>query len=57
MFFLLRVAFWLTIVLALLPSGGTQQSAQASAQNAIGPTELDIQSVEITPGAASALPR
>jgi hypothetical protein len=30
MFFLLRVAFWLTIVLALLPSGGgTQQSAQA----------------------------
>jgi len=30
MFFLLRVAFWLTIVLALLPSGGgIQQSAQA----------------------------
>lgn len=30
MFFLLRVAFWLTIVLALLPSGGgMQQSAQA----------------------------
>ena len=30
MFFLLRVAFWLTIVLALLPSGGgVQQSAQA----------------------------
>src|SRR6478735_3552864 len=29
MFFLLRVAFWLTIVLALLPSGGAQQSAQA----------------------------
>jgi hypothetical protein len=30
MFFLLRVAFWLTIVLALLPSGsGTQSGAQA----------------------------
>ena len=30
MFFLLRVGFWLTIVLALLPSGGgVQQSAQA----------------------------
>jgi hypothetical protein len=30
MFFLLRVAFWLTIVLALLPSGGgALQSAQA----------------------------
>lgn len=30
MFFLLRVAFWLTIVLALLPSGGgTQQTAEA----------------------------
>jgi hypothetical protein len=32
MFFLLRVAFWLTIVLALLPSGGAKQSGQASAQ-------------------------
>jgi hypothetical protein len=29
MFFLLRVAFWLTIVLALLPTGGTQNGAQA----------------------------
>jgi hypothetical protein len=30
MFFLLRVAFWLTVVLVLLPSGGgAQQSAQA----------------------------
>jgi hypothetical protein len=29
MFFLLRVAFWLTIVLALLPSGGTPNGAQA----------------------------
>lgn len=27
MFFLLRVAFWLTIVLALLPSGGAQPVA------------------------------
>ena len=35
MFFLLRVAFWLIIVLALLPSGGAQQSAQASAQAAV----------------------
>ena len=42
MFFLLRVAFWLTIVLALLPSGGAQQSARASAQNAIGPTEAVV---------------
>jgi hypothetical protein len=30
MFFLLRTAFWLTIVLALLPSGGTRQGAQAN---------------------------
>jgi hypothetical protein len=29
MFFLLRVAFWLTIVLALLPSGHGQSGAQA----------------------------
>jgi hypothetical protein len=29
MFFLLRVAFWLTIVLALLPTGGAQNGAQA----------------------------
>src|SRR4029079_17963375 len=42
MFFLLRVAFWLTIVLALLPSGGAQQSAQASAQNKVGPTEAVV---------------
>jgi hypothetical protein len=39
MFFLLRVAFWLTIVLALLPSGGAQQSAQASAQPKVGATD------------------
>jgi len=30
MFFLLRSAFWLTLVLALLPSGGAPQSAQAA---------------------------
>jgi hypothetical protein len=42
MFFLLRVAFWLTIVLALLPSGGAQQSAQASAQPKVGPTEAVV---------------
>jgi hypothetical protein len=42
MFFLLRVAFWLTIVLALLPSGGAQQSAQASAQMKVGPTEAVV---------------
>ncbi len=28
MFFLLRVAFWLTIVLALLPSGGAQPTTR-----------------------------
>src|SRR5882672_12544995 len=38
MFFLLRVAFWLTIVLALLPSGGAQQSAQAK----VGPTDAVV---------------
>jgi hypothetical protein len=42
MFFLLRIAFWLTIVLALLPSGGAQQSAQASAQTKVGPTEAVV---------------
>jgi hypothetical protein len=42
MFFLLRVAFWLTIVLALLPSGGAQRSAQASAQPKVGPTEAVV---------------
>jgi hypothetical protein len=30
MFFLLRMAFWLTIVLALLPAGGSQPQAQAN---------------------------
>jgi len=30
MFFLLRTAFWLTIALALLPTGQTQQTAEAT---------------------------
>jgi hypothetical protein len=38
MFFLLRVAFWLTVVLALLPSGGAQQSAEAK----VGPTDAVV---------------
>jgi hypothetical protein len=38
MFFLLRVAFWLTIVLALLPSGGAQRGAQAK----VGPTDAVV---------------
>lgn len=35
MFFLLRVAFWLAIVLVLLPSGGSQPNAKSN----IGATE------------------
>ena len=35
MFFLLRVAFWLTIVLVLLPSGKTQSGAQIKATEAV----------------------
>src|ERR1700720_4423048 len=31
MFFLLRMAFWLSVVLVLLPSGGSQRTATASA--------------------------
>jgi hypothetical protein len=38
MFFLVRVAFWLIIVLALLPSGGAQQTAQAK----VGATDAMI---------------
>ena len=30
MFFLMRVAFWLTVVLVLLPSGGTQPNAKSN---------------------------
>ena len=32
MFFMLRVAFWLTIVLALLPTGGSQPQASGNTQ-------------------------
>jgi hypothetical protein len=39
MFFLVRVAFWLTLVLVLLPSGGSQKSG---AQANIGATEALI---------------
>ena len=39
MFFLVRVAFWLTVVLVLLPSGGSKQSG---AQANIGATEALI---------------
>lgn len=42
MFFLLRVAFWLTIVLALLPSGGAQPSGQASAQAKVDATDAVV---------------
>src|ERR1700759_3594740 len=38
MFFLLRVAFWLTLVLALLPSGSGAPSAQAK----VGATEAVV---------------
>src|SRR5580693_1616091 len=34
MFFLLRIAFWLSIVLILLPSGSAQQAQPASNVNA-----------------------
>src|ERR1051326_1042187 len=42
MFFLLRVAFWLTIVLAVLPAGGAEQGREASAQTKVGPTEAVV---------------
>lgn len=32
MFFLLRITFWLCVVLALLPTGGTKQGDRAQAQ-------------------------
>ena len=35
MFFLLRTAFWLSVVLALLPSGGSQQAAKESSFGAL----------------------
>ena len=46
MFFLLRVAFWLTIVLALLPSGSRQPSASGpqfgEAMSAAGAAVSDV---------------
>jgi Family of unknown function (DUF5330) len=35
MFFLLRVAFWLTVVLVLLPTGRSQPGAQVGATDAV----------------------
>lgn len=35
MFFLLRVAFWLTVVLVLLPSGGSRQGTKVDATDAV----------------------
>ena len=46
MFFLLRVAFWLTIVLALLPTGSSQPQAQANAP------QIDAADAVIAAGAA-----
>ena len=44
MFFLLRVAIWLTIVLALLPTGSSQPQAQA--------TKIDATDAVVAAGAA-----
>ena len=33
MFFLIRVAFWLSVVFVLLPTGGSKQNAQTTAPN------------------------
>jgi hypothetical protein len=38
MFFLLRMAFWLSVVLVLLPSGGSQRTATAPSAE-LGPIE------------------
>ena len=38
MFFLLRMAFWLSVVLVLLPSGGSQRTASAPSAE-LGPIE------------------
>ena len=46
MFFLLRMAFWLTLVLALLPTGSSQQQAHASAP------QIDATDAVIAAGAA-----
>ncbi len=44
MFFLLRMAFWLTIVLALLPTGSSQPQAHA--------TQIDATNAVVAAGAA-----
>ncbi len=46
MFFLLRMAFWLTIVLALLPTGSSQPQARANAP------QLDATDAVVAAGAA-----
>jgi hypothetical protein len=46
MFFLLRMAFWLTLVLALLPTGSTQPQAKANAP------QLDASDAVVAAGAA-----
>ena len=46
MFFLLRMAFWLTIVLALLPAGASQPSSSAS--------QIDAADAVVAAGAAVA---
>lgn len=33
MFFLIRVAFWISVILVLLPTGGSKQAAQGSASS------------------------
>lgn len=48
MFFLLRVAFWLIVVLALLPSGGSKQgqpSAQIGTSNAVAAASAAVSDV------------
>jgi hypothetical protein len=46
MFFLLRMAFWLTLVLALLPTGSTQPQARANAP------QIDATDAAVAAGAA-----
>jgi hypothetical protein len=47
MFFLLRITFWLCVVFALLPTGGTKQDDKAQAQKS------DISAVEAFSAAAA----
>ena len=52
MFFLLRVAFWLTIVLVLLPSGGSQPNAKSN----VGATDAIVAaSAAILPSSRGAM--